>query len=80
MYDTNDSSGKYFPERFYLDSYDQQEYFETIEEAADYVAKIVGHKVEASVDAIDEALDDYVDKQDNEDVFYCFHEFTVIDS
>lgn len=80
VYDTNDSSGKYFPERFYLDSYDQQEYFKTIEEAADYVAKIIGHKVEASVDAIDEALDDYVDKQDNEDVFYCFHEFTVIDS
>ena len=43
---TNDSSGEYFPERYYLDSYgDDSEYFRTIEEAAEYVSEIVGKKV-----------------------------------
>ena len=81
VFDTNDASGDYFPERFYLDGYDDSAYFETIEEAAKYVSEIVGHKVEASVNAVSQALDDYIEEheEENPDLFYSFHEFTVID-
>ena len=79
---TNDSSGEYFPERFFLDSYEDCEYFETIEEAAKYVSEIVGHEVEASVGAVSKVLDDYVEEHEEEepDLFYSFHEFTVLES
>ena len=79
---TNDSSGDYFPERYFLDSYEDCEYFETIEEAAKYVSEIVDHEVEASVNAVSQALDDYIEEheEDNSDLFYSFHEFTVLES
>ena len=58
------------------------EYFETIEEAAKYVSEIVGHEVEASVGAVSKSLDDYVEEHEEEepDLFYSFHEFTVLES
>lgn len=79
VFDTNDASGSYFPERFFLDSYEDCEYFETIEGAAKYVSEIVGHEVEASVNAVSQALDDYIEEheEDNPDLFYSFHEFDV---
>ena len=75
---TNDSSGDYFPERYFLDSYEDCEYFETIEEAAKYVSEIV----DQSVNAVSQALDDYIEEheEDNPDLFYSFHEFTVLES
>ena len=77
---TNDASGEYFPERYFLDSYEDWEYFETLDEAAKFVSKIIGHKVEPSVNAIDKALDKYVEEQEeNEDIFYSFHEFKVVE-
>jgi len=76
---TNDIDGIHFPNRYYLDSYDDPLYFETIEEAADYVSGIVGRKVEPMVDDITEALDDYMEEHEDEDVFYSFHEFLVSD-
>ena len=78
---TNDASGEYFPERYFLDSFEDWEYFETLDEAAKFVSKIIGHEVEPSADAIDKALDDYVEKheEENEDIFYSFHEFKVVE-
>lgn len=82
VFDTNDSSGEYFPERFCLDSYEGREYFETIEEAAKYVSEIVGHKVESGFNAVIQALDDFVEEHEKEDsdLFYSFDEFVVIDA
>ena len=57
VYYTNDTTGDYFPETYFLDSYDEQRYFETIEEAAESVSEIVGCTVEATIDAIQEALE-----------------------
>mgnify|MGYP003435263079 CR=1 FL=1 len=76
VYYTNDTTGDYF-----LDSYDEQQYFETIEEAAECVSGIVGCTVEATVNAIQEALEKYVEQKENEgeEVFYSLHEFKVID-
>lgn len=78
VYYTNDAKGKYFPERYFLDSYDEPLYFETIGEAAECVEEIVGHPVEATTKAIDEALDEYMEEHEDEDVFYSFHEFKIV--
>lgn len=77
---TNDVNGDYFPDRYFLDNYDEPLYFETIEEAAKSVSGIVGHEVEPTVKAIDEALEDYMEEHEDEDLFYSFHEFTVVES
>ena len=81
VYYTNDTTGYYFPETYFLDSYDEQRYFETIEEAAESVSEIVGCTVEATIDAIQEALEKYVEQKESsgEEAFYCFQEFKVID-
>ena len=81
IYYTNDTTGSYFPEAYFLDSYDEQRYFETIEEAAESVSEIVGCTVEATIDAIQEALEKYIEQKESsgEEVFYSFHEFKVID-
>ena len=57
------------------------QYFQTIYKAAKYVSEIVGHKVEAGVNTVSQALDDYIeeDEEDNPDVFCSFHEFAIID-
>lgn len=54
---------------------------ETIEEAAECASEIVGKKVEANVRAIEDALDQYTEEQEEKgnDVFFSFHEFTVVD-
>lgn len=81
VYYTNDTTGSYFPEAYFLDSYDEQRYFETIEETAESVSEIVGCTVEATIDAIQEALEKYVEQKERsgEEVFYSLHEFKVID-
>ena len=77
---TNDSEGIYFKDRYYLDGFDDSEYFETLEEAAKYVKEIVGHDVEADFDAIDKALSDYVEEHEDDDpgCYYSFHEFKEV--
>lgn len=79
VYYTNDSSGEYFPERYYLDSYEDCEYFRTIEEAADWVSEIVGKTIPPTENDIVQALDDYVELQENEDIWYSFHVFEVVE-
>ena len=76
----NDARDEYFPERYYLDSYnDDSEYFTTIKEATVYVSEIMGKDVKPDKKAIGEALDEYMEEQNDEDVRYSFHEFTVMD-
>ena len=80
VFTTNDTSGAYFPERYFLETNEDWEYFESIEQVAEYVStKILNRKVEADVNAICQAFDDYVEEHENEnpDIFYSFHEFTI---
>ena len=80
VFTTNDTSGASFPERYFLETNADWEYFESIEQVAEYVStKILNRKVEADVNAICQALDDYVEEHENEnpDIFYSFHEFTI---
>lgn len=74
-YTTN--SFDYFPERYFLDSYDEPLYFESLNEAVECVQKIVGHQIEPTVEAIEKVLDEYMEKHEDDDVFYSFHEFKL---
>lgn len=81
LYATNDSSGIYFPDRYYLDccGNGESEYYETIEPAAKDVQDIVEHPVEPTVEAIQKALEDYVKEHEDEDLYYAFHEYQITD-
>lgn len=78
---TNDPNGQYIPERFFLDTGDDWEYFETIEQAADFVSDIIGNTVTPTVQAISDALDDYiVEQEDNgEESFYAFYPIETVE-
>ena len=54
---------------------------EETDDAAESVSEIVGCAVEATVNAIQEALEKYVEQKESEgeEVFYSLHEFQVID-
>lgn len=80
VYCTNDSSGTYFPDRYYLDApCGDSEYFETIEDAVKYITELIGKEVEPNKKAIDTALEEYTKLQDDEDICYYFHEYDVIE-
>ena len=79
VYYTNDADRNYFPERYLLNNNDEPLYFNTIEEAAEYVSGIVNQKVEANMTAIEKALDNFEEENEDDDVFYSFHEFQVVD-
>ncbi len=44
-----------------------------------HVSGIVGHEVDPTVEAINEALEDYMEEHEDEDIFHSFHEFKVVD-
>ena len=79
VYYTNDADKNYFPERYLLNNNDEPLYFNTIEEAAEYVSGIVNQKVEAIMEAIEKALDNYEEEHEDDDVYFSFHEFQVVD-
>ena len=77
-YTTN--SFDYFPERYFLDTSEDSMYFENLEEAAEYVEDMVGHKVEADITSIQKVLSDYEDEHKEEKyMYYGFHEFKLTD-
>ena len=77
LYATN--SFEHFPERYMLDSFEEPLYFEDIEDAAKCVADIVGHHVDPSVEAIIQALDDYLEEKEDDDTWYSFHSFEEVE-
>lgn len=79
VYNTNDAYRNYFPERYLLNNNDEPLYFNTIEEAAEYVSGIVNQKVEANMTAIEKALDEYEEENKDEDVYFSFHQIQVVD-
>ena len=76
VYATN--SFEHFPDRYFLDSYEEPMYFDDIRDASRYVSEIVGHEVEPNVESIIQALDDYLEEHEDEDTWYSFHEFEEI--
>lgn len=76
VYATN--SFIHFPERYMLDSYDEPLYFEDLEAASKCVSEIVKHDVDSTVESITQALDDYLEENESDDTWYCFHSFEEI--
>lgn len=80
VYYTNDTTGDYFPEQYLIDNDEEPRYFETIEDAAEWVSDLVGHIVEADSTYIQTALDEYVEAQENsKEYFYSLHEFIIVE-
>jgi hypothetical protein len=77
---TNDADRIYFPERYFLDNYDEPLYYETIEEAAKYIGETIGKELTPDFAKIENAIDDYMDEHDNSDESWMsFHRFEVYD-
>lgn len=78
VYLTNDDEGRFFSERYFLDSnQEDDDYFATIEEAAKYVSNIVGCEVEPTFETVEAAIESYVNIHKGKDMFYRFHEFEI---
>ena len=80
VYATNDAEGEFFKDRYCLDSYDGLEYFETIEEAAEYIGEIIDKELLLDFAKIESAIDDYMEEHGNSDESWMsFHRFEVVD-
>lgn len=81
IYQTNDLEGVFFKDKYVLDYTEDVEYFETIDQAVEFIEELIGLKIEdKTVNGIQEKLDEYVEKnEDEEDLFFSFHEFEEVD-
>ena len=76
---TNDANGRYFPERYFIDSHEDWYFFATIEEVAAFAEVVVGHDVKPELNIIYNALLDYQDEHyEDDEVFYSLHEIEVV--
>ena len=68
-------SGRFFPERFFLDYYEDQVYFNSIEECAAYVSRILGIVVAPQISAISDALERA--SEEDREKYYNLYRFEV---
>lgn len=81
IYCTNDSAGKYFPERYWVDTcidgiYNSK-YFKTEEEGYKWLEKLTYGRVK-SEDDVDKFNSDYEDSGTDNENFIYIHEFEVV--
>lgn len=80
IYQTNDLEGVFFKDKYVLDYTEDVEYFETIDQAVEFIEELIGLKIEnKTVNGIQGKLDEYVEKNDEEDQYFSFHEFEEVD-
>lgn len=80
IYQTNDLEGVFFKAKYILDYGEDMEYFETIDQAVLFIENLIDVKTEdKSVNGIDKILNAYVKENDEEDLFFSFHEFEEVD-
>lgn len=78
IYQTNDDTGEYFPERYYLWVEDSDSlYHETLEGLINDVENITGSKNLKTLDSCRKALESYSRK--HHDLCYILEEFSVVD-
>ena len=78
VYATNDAEGKYFTDRFYVDTcvngnY-ESDYFETEERAMAYVADLLGLEKASKA-----KLESWNEEHEDDEDFICIHEFKIVD-
>ena len=74
---TNDSVGRFFPERYLLDGNEVFEYLETIDQVVAWLKKNKDIDI-TDTDKIDKILDSYNEEHEDDDEYLYFHEFKVI--
>ncbi|MBR1932230.1 MAG: hypothetical protein IJ841_00885 [Prevotella sp.] len=75
LYLTNDREGKYYHDRYFLDDIEGgSRYFETLQEACEYVSTLTGRSV-SNVNAIKNAIAEYCDQEGYDDI--SFYEFRI---
>ena len=80
IYKTNDLDEIFFKAKFVLDYGEDVEYFETLDQAIVFIEKLTEITIEEkTVNGIQGKLDEYVEENDEEDLFYSFHEFEQVD-
>lgn len=81
IYQTNDLEGVFFKDKYVLDYGEDIEYFETIDQAVEFIEELIGIKIEdKTVNGIQKAMDNYVEEnEDEEDQYFSFHEFEEVD-
>lgn len=80
IYKTNDLDEIFFKAKFVLDYGEDVEYFETLDQAIVFIEELTGITIEEkTVNGIQGKLDEYVEENDKEDLFYSFHEFEQVD-
>lgn len=80
IYKTNDLNEIFFKAKFVLDYGEDVEYFETLDQAIVFIEELTGITIEEkTVNGIQGKLDEYVEENDEEDLFYSFHEFEQVD-
>ena len=77
IYQTNDDTGQYFPEKYYLwVENEKTEYYDNLESLISDLEKITGSKNLKTLDSCRKALESYSRK--NSDLCYTLEEFSVI--
>lgn len=80
IYKTNDLDEIFFKAKFVLDYGEDVEYFETLDQAIVFIEELTGITIEEkTVNGIQGKMDEYVEENDEEDLFYSFHEFEQVD-
>lgn len=79
-FNTNDAEGLFFKERYYLDTSDGAKYFCTLQEVADYAEDVVGHKLEVSFSCLKDALRNYAEEHEEDEVRYDLYEIKVCEN
>lgn len=80
IYKTNDLDEIFFKAKFVLDYGEDVEYFETLDQAIVFIEELTGITIEEkTVNGIQGKLDEYAEENDEEDLFYSFHEFEQVD-
>ena len=64
---TNDAEGKHFSSRYIVDCEPDMEYFDTIEEASNYLSAYIGKPVAATWQSLNEATDEWNDEHPDTD-------------
>lgn len=78
IYQTNDDTGEYFPEKYYLwVENEDMEYYTSLETLATDVEKITGSQNLKSLDSCKKALETY--SRNHSDICYTLAEFEVVE-
>ena len=82
IYCTNDKEGKYFPERYWVDTAQddiyRSEYFQTEEAVYKWLSKITNGRVKSKED-VEKFNSDYEDSDTDDENFIYIHEFEIVE-